>query len=50
MRVLAVLAPVGTRKGPLLVAGNNPRGSWHVDGPQLEDWGVFRIDVTVSGG
>jgi len=47
---MRVLAPVGARKGLFLVAGNDPSGSWHVDGPQLEDWGVFRIDVTVSGG
>jgi hypothetical protein len=47
---MRVLAPVGTRRGLFLVAGNDPRGSWQVDGLQLEDWGVFRIDVMVSGG
>ena len=47
---MRVLARVGTRKGVLLVAGNDPRGSWQVDGPQFEGWGVFRIDVMVSGG
>jgi hypothetical protein len=47
---MRVLAPVGTRKGLFLVAGNDPRGSWQVDGPQFEDRGVFRIDVTAFGG
>jgi len=45
-----VLARVGTRKGVFLVAVNDPRGSWQVDGPQFEGWGVFWIDVMVSGG
>jgi hypothetical protein len=47
---MRVLAPVGARKGLFLVAGNDLRGSWQVDGAQLEGWGVFRIDVMVSGG
>jgi hypothetical protein len=47
---MRVLAPVGTRKGFFLVAGNDPRDSRQVDGPQLKGWGVFRIDVMVSGG
>jgi hypothetical protein len=47
---MRVLARVGTRKGVFLVAGNDPRGSWQVDGSQFEGRGVFRIDVMVSGG
>ena len=47
---MRVLAAVGTRKGFLPVAGNDPRGSRQVDGPQLKGWGVSRIDVMVSGG
>ena len=47
---MRVLAPVGTRQGLFLVAGNDPRGSRQVTRPQLHRSGVFRIDVMVSGG
>jgi hypothetical protein len=47
---MKVLAPVGTRKGLFLVAGNDPGDRRQVEDPQLEGWGVFRIDVMVSGG
>lgn len=47
---MKVLARASTRQGLFLLAGNDPRGSWQVDGPQLEDRGVLRIDVMLSGG
>jgi photosystem II stability/assembly factor-like uncharacterized protein len=47
---VAVLLPVGTRKGRFLLRGNGDGGRWAVDGPLLPGWSVYHAIVDPRDG
>src|SRR3954463_7017715 len=47
---MAVLIPVGTRKGLFLLRGGDDLRSWEVEGPLLAGWSVYHAVVDPRDG